>query len=305
MNRPDGNLTGATTLNHKLVTKRVELVHDVVPGTRSFSLLVNPTSPNLTKIAIEDAQAAARSLSLEIHELNASTESDFDLVFAKLIQLRTGGLVIGTDAFFTSRLERLAALALRHGVPGVYHFREFAAAGDLLSYGGSITDAFRQTGVYTGRILKGEKPANLLGSIQFRANAMIPINPREIEWLPTRAQGPGGQNVNKVSTALHLRYDIRASSLPEAVKDRLLRSGDQRISTDGVLVIKAQRYRSQERNREDALARLQQLVDDAAVVPLPRRATKPTRGSQRRRVEAKVKHGLTKKGRRKVSTSDA
>jgi ribosome-associated protein len=134
---------------------------------------------------------------------------------------------------------------------------------------------------------------------------MIPINPRELEWLATRAQGPGGQNVNKVSTALHLRYDIRASSLPEAVKDRLLRSGDQRISTDGVLVIKAQRYRSQERNREDALARLQQLVDDAAVVPLPRRATKPTRGSQRRRVEAKVKHGLTKRGRRRVSTSDA
>jgi ribosome-associated protein len=133
----------------------------------------------------------------------------------------------------------------------------------------------------------------------------VAINPRELEWLAIRAQGPGGQNVNKVSTALHLRYDIRASSLPEAVKDRLLRSGDRRISTDGVLVIKARRYRSQERNREDALARLQQLVDDAATVPLPRKATKPTRGSQRRRVETKVKHGLTKKGRRKVSAGDA
>ncbi len=110
---------------------------------------------------------------------------------------------------------------------------------------------------------------------------------------------------NKVSTVLHVRYDIRASSLPEeAVKDRLLRSGDQRISTDGVLVVKAQRYRSQKRIREDALARLQQLVDEAAAVPLARRATKPTRGSQRYRVEAKVKHGLTKSGRRKVSTSD-
>ena len=134
---------------------------------------------------------------------------------------------------------------------------------------------------------------------------MIPINPLELEWSATRAQGPGGQNVNKVSTALHLRYDIRASTLPEAVKDRLLRSGDRRISADGVLVIKAQRYRSQERNREDAIARLQQLVDDAAAVPLPRRATKPTRASQRRRVEAKVKHGLTKSGRRKVSANDA
>jgi putative ABC transport system substrate-binding protein len=161
MNRPEGNLTGVTTLNHKLVAKRVELMHEVVPGTRSIALLVNPTSPNLTKIAIEDAQAAARSLSLELHVLNASTEPDFDAVFAKLIQLRAGGLVIGTDAFFTSRLEKLAALAIRHGVPTVYHFREFTAAGGLISYGGSITDAFRETGVYTGHILRGEKPANL------------------------------------------------------------------------------------------------------------------------------------------------
>ena len=161
MNRPEGNLTGVTTLNHKLVAKRVELMHELVPGARSIALLVNPTSPNLTKIAIEDSQAAARSLSVELHVLNASTEPDFDLVFAKLIQLRAGGLVIGTDAFFTSRLEKLAALAIRHRVPAVYHFREFVAAGGLISYGGSITDAFRETGAYTGRILKGEKPANL------------------------------------------------------------------------------------------------------------------------------------------------
>jgi putative ABC transport system substrate-binding protein len=161
MSRPEGNLTGVTTLNHKLVAKRVELMHEVLPGKRSIALLVNPTSPNLTKIAIEDAQAAARSLSLELHVLNASTEADFDAVFAKLVQLRAGGLVIGTDAFFTSRLEKLAALGIRHGVPTVYHFREFTAAGGLISYGGSITDAFRETGVYTGRILKGEKPANL------------------------------------------------------------------------------------------------------------------------------------------------
>jgi putative tryptophan/tyrosine transport system substrate-binding protein len=161
MSRPEGNLTGVTTLNHKLVAKRVELLHDVVPGAKSIGLLVNPTSPNLTTIAINDAQAASRSLSLELHVLNASTEPDFDEVFAKMNQLRAGGLVIGTDAFFTSRLEKLAALAIRHRVPTVYHFREFTAAGGLISYGGSITDSFRETGVYAGRILKGEKPANL------------------------------------------------------------------------------------------------------------------------------------------------
>src|SRR5437867_3056529 len=100
---------------------------------------------------------------------------------------------------------------------------------------------------------------------------MIEINPDEIEWSAIRAQGAGGQNVNKVSTALHLRYDIRGSSLPEAIKARLLQAGDQRITSEGVVVIKAQRYRSQDRNREDALERLQQLVDDAASVPPERR----------------------------------
>lgn len=161
LNRPEGNLTGVTTLNHGLVAKRVQLLHEVVPGTNSIAVLINPTSPTLTKISIEDAQAAARSLGLELHMLNASTERDFDLVFANLIQLRAAGLVIGTDTFFSSRLEQLAALSVRHAVPTIYHFREFAAAGGLIAYGGSLAEAFRGTGVYTGRILKGEKPANL------------------------------------------------------------------------------------------------------------------------------------------------
>jgi ribosome-associated protein len=130
--------------------------------------------------------------------------------------------------------------------------------------------------------------------------SMIQIPATEIEWTAIRAQGAGGQNVNKVSTALHLRFDIRASSLPDAVKARLMSRNDQRITTDGVVVIKAQRYRSQDKNRDDALARLQELVEGAAAIPRPRKPTKPTKGSQRRRVDGKVKRGQVKAARGRV-----
>jgi putative ABC transport system substrate-binding protein len=161
LNRPGGNVTGVTTLSSEIGSKRLELAHELVPAANSIALLVNPTNPNLAGPLSRDLQAVAGALGLQLHVLQASAERDFDTAFAALRQLRAGALVIGTDALFTDRCEQIATLALRDAVPTIYENREFTAAGGLISYGGGFLDAYRQLGVYTGRILGGAKPADL------------------------------------------------------------------------------------------------------------------------------------------------
>jgi putative ABC transport system substrate-binding protein len=160
LNRPSGNLTGVSVLDVEIGAKRLELLHELVPTATVMALLVNPTTPAAETIA-RDAQVAARALGLQLHVLRASSDRDFDTVFATVAQRRVGALVIGADPFFTNQSRQLAELAARHAVPTIYEFREFAAAGGLISYGTSIGDAYRLAGAYTGRILKGEKPADL------------------------------------------------------------------------------------------------------------------------------------------------
>ena len=161
LSRPGGNVTGVTSLNIEIGAKRLQLLHEMLPAASIMALLVNPADSNVAGVTIKEAQSAARTLGLELHILNASTDRDFDGVFAKLIQLRAGGLVVGGDAFSRSRSEQLGALALHHGVPAIFRGREFVVAGGLLSYGASITVPYGLAGNYTGRILKGEKPADL------------------------------------------------------------------------------------------------------------------------------------------------
>ena len=159
LSRPGGNVTGVSQLSVEVAPKRLELLHELVPAASIMALLVNPA--DRPGVSIKEVQSAARTLGLELHILNASTDRDFDGVFAKLIQLQAGGLVVGGGAFLNSRSEQLGALALHHGVPAISRGREFVVAGGLLSYGASITVAYRLAGNYTGRILKGEKPADL------------------------------------------------------------------------------------------------------------------------------------------------
>jgi putative ABC transport system substrate-binding protein len=160
LNRPGGNLTGATTLNVRIGPKRLELLYELVPTATVIGLLVNPTN-SIGVTEPKDVETAARALGLDLHILQASTDQELESAFATLVQLRANGLVIATDAFFISQSEKLAALASRHAMPTIFQDREFAMAGGLMSYGGDLEEEAHLAGVYTGRVLKGEKPANL------------------------------------------------------------------------------------------------------------------------------------------------
>jgi putative tryptophan/tyrosine transport system substrate-binding protein len=172
LNQPAGNLTGFTSMNAELASKRIELLHELVPKTVKIALLLNPANPN--RRAADNAMEAARSFGLQVEVLQATIEPEIDSAFAALSRQRIGALAISPDAFLTDQSERLGGLALRHAIPAIFQFRAFAAAGGLMSYGGSLTDGYRQTGSYAARILKGEKPADL--PVQQSTNVELILN---------------------------------------------------------------------------------------------------------------------------------
>jgi putative ABC transport system substrate-binding protein len=161
LDRPGGNVTGVTNLNVEIGPKRLELLHELLPSVTTVAVLVNPANPVLAEPFVRGLQDAARKLGLQLHVLNASIERDIDTAFAELVQLRAGALVIGPDVFFNSHVEQLAALAIRHAVPAIYQYSPFVKAGGLISYGSDEPEYYRLVGIQAGKILKGEKPADL------------------------------------------------------------------------------------------------------------------------------------------------
>ena len=160
LNRPGGNMTGVVSLNVELEPKRLELLHELVPAVTTIAALINPTNPN-AETQTRDIQAAASALGLRVHTLSASGERDFDKVFETMGELKVGALLIAGDPYFGGQNEQFGILTLRHGIPTITPTRDFAAAGGLMSYGGSVAEPNRLSGVYCGRILKGERPSDL------------------------------------------------------------------------------------------------------------------------------------------------
>lgn len=161
MRRPGGNVTGVTSLNAAVGGKRLELLNELLPNARRFALLVNPSNPKNAEASTADLQVAAKTLGCELHVVTASAESELDGTFAGLSKSQVGGLVIANETFFANRSEQLAALARRYAIAAVHQSREFAIAGGLMSYGGSVAESHGQAGIYVGRILRGEKPGEL------------------------------------------------------------------------------------------------------------------------------------------------
>jgi putative ABC transport system substrate-binding protein len=181
LNRPEGNITGITSLNVHVGPKRLELMHELLPKAKKFAVLVNPANPANFEMAVKGSEGPSRALGLELHFLNASTDHEIESAFERLRQLEAGGLVVAADIFFNSRAQQFAALSLKHGVPTVHSVRDIAVAGGLVSYGGNIRDSHRQAGIYTGRILKGEKPADL--PVQQVTKVELTINLRTAKAL--------------------------------------------------------------------------------------------------------------------------
>jgi len=161
LNRPGGNVTGVTNLIVEVVPKRLELLHELLPTVKVMSLLVNSADRNLAQAQVREVLSAARNRGLELHVLNAANEGDFDAVFADVKRSHVGGIVIGAGSVFLHGINKLAALTVRHAVPAIYAYRDFPVAGGLMSYGSDFLDSYRLAGVYTGRVLKGENPAEL------------------------------------------------------------------------------------------------------------------------------------------------
>jgi putative ABC transport system substrate-binding protein len=161
LNRPGGNLTGYNVLLGELGSKGLALLHELVPGIAPIGFLGNPNNPAVFELMTRDVLAAAPVIGVKVRTLKAATDREIDVAFVSVAQERTGALLVGNDLFFNSRIEQLVALAARHAIPTMYPVREFVVAGGLISYGGSLTENYRQVGLHTGRILKGEKPADL------------------------------------------------------------------------------------------------------------------------------------------------
>jgi putative ABC transport system substrate-binding protein len=173
--RPGGNLTGVSIMNTELNPKRLELLSELVPQAVVIALLVNPNNPSAERM-MSDVREAARTKGVQLHILKAGAEGEIDAAFETLVQLQAGALVVGTDPLFVSRREQLVALAARHAVPAIYEFREFAAAGGLISYGANLTGVFRQVGVYAGRVLKGTQPDDLPVEQPTRFELVVNLN---------------------------------------------------------------------------------------------------------------------------------